>query len=198
MNGSKNSGAKARRMRRPSERNLQVFEQVRFLGETQAAVAARHGVSQERVSQICLQIDRWWARTHATGEEVDRRRADMLLTRRRLAHLFKRAARELAKESVALVKERTWVEDGQTRKETTSTQQPLNPQWGKLVLQVSKQLARLDAQFGPDDASFPAPVVRVPAAAATWGANTAGTQQEVEDLSDAGSAAELLSQVLGG
>src|SRR5262245_35748497 len=42
-----------RARRKPSPRNMQIYEQVRLLGHRQADVAARHGMNQQRVSQIC-------------------------------------------------------------------------------------------------------------------------------------------------
>ncbi len=157
MRETKMDAAKARRIRRPSERNLRVFEQVRQLGRTQAEVAAEYGISQERVSQICRQIDRWWARTHAEPGR-DRRRAELLLARRRFERIFTHAARELAKENIALVTQRTvWRAGDQARREETTRTQPQSPQWGKIVLATSRHLARLDAQLGPDDAARPGP-----------------------------------------
>jgi hypothetical protein len=49
----------ARRRRRPSERNLKIYEQVHVIGNDQSALAAEHGISQPRISAICRQVQRW-------------------------------------------------------------------------------------------------------------------------------------------
>ena len=51
----------ARTRRIPSQRNLQIYEAVKFDGQTQAAVAQQYGVAQSRVSQIVASVEAWAA-----------------------------------------------------------------------------------------------------------------------------------------
>jgi hypothetical protein len=142
---------KRRQLRQPSGRNLQVYRDVRELGETQAAVALRHGVTQERVSQICRQVERWLARcAQPTGDDGGPL-ADLILARKRYQQMFALAARELAKGDVELVTERVRQLGDERQVARTTRTEPLNPQWGKIVVVLTDRLRRLDAKLGPDE-----------------------------------------------
>jgi hypothetical protein len=145
------AGRRLRRVRQPSERNLQVFEAVRTEGRSQVEVARQYGLSQPRVAQICQQIDRWWARLRALGAGRDARRAELLLARRRYERILATASRHLAQNEVTLATEKTRHEGGQVLRTRTLRTEPVDPQWGRIVVWVSDRLARLDAELGPDD-----------------------------------------------
>jgi len=142
---------KRRRLRQPSGRNLQVYHEVRELGVAQAEAAARHGVTQERVSQICRQVERWLARSQQPHGSDDLGRAELHLERRRCQALYAAAFHELAKGDQSLLTQRVQTRGHEKRTVETTRQQPLNPQWAKLVAALSQRLAKLDAALGPDE-----------------------------------------------
>ncbi|MEX2173398.1 MAG: hypothetical protein WD872_03495 [Pirellulaceae bacterium] len=140
-----------RRKRQPSERNLQIYEQVRMLGQSQTAVAQRHGLSQRRVSQICQQTDRWRGQptVRADGQQSagESRQANRLLVRRRYEQLYVMAVRQMLREREALVTERRVERDGKTTVQRTSQRLPVNPQWLKIAGNASRQIAKLDREI---------------------------------------------------
>jgi hypothetical protein len=52
-----------RRARQPSRRNLELYHEIAGEGRLQVEVAARLGISQPRVAQLCRQVERWIERT---------------------------------------------------------------------------------------------------------------------------------------
>ncbi len=86
--------------RQPSPRNVEVYGCVRLVGQTQEEVAARYGLTQVRVSQICAQVQEWreWVNVqppHSPSHE-ERRRAARRLFRQRYEQIYAGVMRHLA------------------------------------------------------------------------------------------------------
>src|SRR5688500_12388975 len=83
------TASKARR-RRPSQRNTETHEAARVGGQAQLEGAARHRMTQRRVSAICRQVDRWRADEEAGGELTAdvRQRAERWVARKRLEKVY--------------------------------------------------------------------------------------------------------------
>ena len=143
-----------RAKRKPSPRNVQIYEAVRLTGERQADVAARHGLSQRRVSAICQQVDQWqrWASTAPNFEELQaqERRTALLQARHRCEKLLLAALKQAVRKQERLVSEVRRVVGGQEVVERTVRELPINPGWPKFAGSTSRDILRFTEQLGPD------------------------------------------------
>jgi hypothetical protein len=180
----------ARRQRPPSERNLQIFAQVRQFGERQATVAARHGMSQRRVSQICQQVERWRASLEdLPGQQgqAQRRRASLLFARQRAEQMRILALREVREAKRHLITERINYLDGQVQCRRTAREVTPDVQWLKVADKLSQDIADIDRELGPASAPVHAPET----------AHQGGTETLVDLLSSAGMSAHDSPQAVG-
>jgi len=143
-----------RAKRKPSRRNMQIYEEVRVLGQRQDDVAQRHGVNQKRVSQICQQVDRWraWVQTSPDREqmEAEQRRQTLLDVRKRNEKLLLAALRQAGRPSQRLVTERRVTEGGQTTIDRTERELPIDSGWLSVALKASNSVARISQTLGVD------------------------------------------------
>jgi len=143
-----------RSKRVPSERNQQIYSDVRLQGQSQAEVAQRHGMTQGRVSSICQQIDRWvnWAKSAPDDGKLaaQRRRMTLLQSRQRCEQIYLTAVMQMLEQSCVHLTEHISDRSGQTVSERTERQIPINVQWLKIASKASKDIARLDEKLGVD------------------------------------------------
>ena len=145
--------AKARQRRRPSARNLRIYEAVRVQGEVQAIAAVHYKVTQGRVAQICQQVDRWRAQNEPAelnelgGEE--KRKADLWLARQRLEAIYARAMQLLSKSQWSLITEKHGERNGKKWHERTERTTHGGVQWLKVALRVVEKLEKLSADPQP-------------------------------------------------
>jgi hypothetical protein len=132
---------------------VQIYEAVRLAGERQVDVAARHGLSQRRVSAICAQVDEWhrWASTARHGEDIQaqQRRIALLQARQRSERLFLLALKQAARKQEQLVTERRKIAGGREVIERTTREEPIDAQWLKLAGQMSRDLVRMNERLCP-------------------------------------------------
>lgn len=176
--------AQPRAKRRPSPRNSQIFEAVRVNGEKQAVVAARHGLSQRRVSAICAQVDEYqrWARSAPNADELaaEQRRRDLHQCRRRAEQLLTVALRQAAQSRQHLVSETRRIEGGQEVIVRTVQEVPVDVQWLKAAGNFCRDIVQINEQIGPDAESSLAmsDVDALLAAAAAEDEKKTGTEME--------------------
>jgi len=137
----------ARKRRQPSPRNLEIYEAVMLAGKTQEEVAAKHEVSQARVSQIVASVDAWRVSTAAVdrGElspEANQRN-EQWLARRRNHELYRRNIRAFDQSAQPLKTTKTVIEDGkEIRVETTVREQRPNASFLKGAQAANNELSR--------------------------------------------------------
>ncbi|MCI0360240.1 MAG: hypothetical protein L0211_17320 [Planctomycetaceae bacterium] len=140
--------------RKPSPRNMQIYEEVRLSGQRQAEVAARHGLNQQRVSQICQQVDRWrqWAAASPDYEaiEAEQRRQRLLAARKRHEQVLLLALRQAVQPSQSLVTERRVTDKHGTSVSRTEKVIPTSAAWAGLVFKASSSVAQLSEKLGVD------------------------------------------------
>jgi hypothetical protein len=147
------------RASRPSQRNLEIYEEVHVKGKSQLEVGAFRGLSQSRVSAICRQVARWRG-AHESSElgepqGASKVRAERWLTRRRLEEVYGWTLRGLESSGQSLVSHVTQDrDDGPTRRTITRKEQNLNVQWAKVARATVNdlhKLAELDEPEAPPD-----------------------------------------------
>jgi len=147
-------GALPRAKRKPSSRNMQIYEEVRVLEQRQADVAQRHGISQRRVSEICQQVDAWhaWVQSAPNLEEIEKqmRRTALLQARKRAEQILIIAVKHVAKETEQLVTERRTIQGDRTTVDRTVRELPIDAEWLKVAQQTSKDIARITDSLGVD------------------------------------------------
>jgi hypothetical protein len=136
------------RARRPSQRNLEIYEEVQVKGQSQLHTALRRGLSQSRVSAICRQVARWRGAQEPAelGEPqgVAKVRAERWLTRRRLEEVYGWTLRGLESSGQSLVSQVTQdQDDGPTRRITSRKEQNFNVQWAKVARATVNDLHKL-------------------------------------------------------
>ena len=133
---------------------MQIYEDVRVRGERQEDVAARHGLIQQRVSQICRQVDEWHASLASAPDyeafEADERRRRLLAARQREETILLTALRQAVAERDTIVSERRVTTAEGTQVTRTEKVVPVNPQWLKLARASSQSLTRINEKLGPD------------------------------------------------
>jgi hypothetical protein len=143
----------AHERKRPSERNLRIADEVRVGGRTQSEVAADFGISQRRVSQICRQVEQWfaspgWLRGETCGQDEERAMEE--LTRRQLAEIYGRAMRAYARSERVLVTRRNGErKEGERWSETSEREQRLDTGSLRVALRAIEQRARIDKRSTP-------------------------------------------------
>ena len=136
------------RVRRPSQRNLEVYEEVHVKGKSQLEVAALRGLSQSRVSAICRQVARWRGEHEPSelGEPqgAERVRAERFLTRRRLEEVYGWTLRGLAVSGETRKTYVTHMRGEETeRRVMTSRERDFNVQWAKVARATVNDLHKL-------------------------------------------------------
>jgi hypothetical protein len=131
--------------RRPSARNLAIYEAVKVRRKRQVDVGAQFGVSQRRVSKICQQVERWRdpAARQATPEELARH-----LVRQQLDEIYQRSLTQLAKSEKPLVVEWSGERNGQPWSERCIRDRPVEAKWLRMALQAAIRLAELERPAG--------------------------------------------------
>ena len=157
-----------RAQRAPSERNLQVYEAVGLRGQGQAAVAGQFGLSQQRVSQICRQVDEW----RAAATPTDRSAEDRHAHRAPIAAAAARAAagvddRRVRAPRLPMVVERRGERSGQTWRETITRDSPRSGPWIRLAVRISGLLLQLDLEPQSQPADDQAWLAKIAAQAAS-------------------------------
>ena len=136
------------RARRPSQRNLEIYEAVHVKGKSQLEVGAFRGLSQSRVSAICRQVARWRGE-HEPSELGEPQgavkvRAERFLTRRRLEEVYGWTLRGLESSGQSLVSQVTRSrDDGPTWRITQRKEQNFNVQWAKVARATVNDLHKL-------------------------------------------------------
>jgi hypothetical protein len=188
------------RRRKPSERNLRIYEEVRVEGIEQAEVAALHGVSPRRVSAICQQVDRWygeqepWQRGELQG--ASDRQAEHLVARRRLAHVYSWAMRGLKSSGQTLTEGHTTIPDhGTTVRKHISRDQKFNVQWLKIAKGAAEKLLALAADDEPGEVAPPPRVARGEAMLRAAACLRRAIRQEVQKVGKGG-VGKLVEQVV--
>ena len=139
---------------KPSPRNMQIYELVRVQNEPQEQVAARFGINQQRVSQICRQVEAWrqWLETAPDFEvrTADERRRMLLAARLREERLLLLALQRAIEPAETLVTERTMTSSEGTKVDRYEKVLPANPAWLKFAAQSARRIARLGQRLGID------------------------------------------------
>ena len=139
---------------KPSPRNMQIYELVRVQNERQEQVAARFGINQQRVSQICSQVEAWrrWLETAPdfAVRAADERRRMLLAARLREERLLLLALQRAVEPAETLVTERTMTSLAGTKVDRYEKVLPANPAWLKFAAQSAQRIARLGERLGVD------------------------------------------------
>ena len=148
-----------RSKRVPSERNQQIYSDIRLQGQSQAEVAQRHGLTQGRVSAICQQIDRWigWQKSKPDHGKLAAQQERMLLlrSRKRWEQIYLTAMMQLLDQTREQVLRYVPDRSGQAVVERAVCEKPVDVQWLQAACLVSRTLARLDKELGFDVAPSP-------------------------------------------
>jgi hypothetical protein len=143
-----------RARQKPSARNMQIYDLVRVQNERQERVAARFGVNQQRVSQICRQVEAWrqWLESVPDYEArvADERRRILLTARLREEKLLLLALQRAVEPAETLVTERTMTSPAGTKVDRYEKVLPANPAWLKFAAQSAQRVARLGERLGVD------------------------------------------------
>jgi hypothetical protein len=136
------------RASRPSQRNLEIYEEVHVKGKSQLEVGAFRGLSQSRVSAICRQVARWRGGQEPgdLGEPqgAAKVRAGRWLTRRRLEEVYGWTLRGLESSGQSQVSQVTRSrDDGPTWRITQRKEQNFNVQWAKVARATVNDLHKL-------------------------------------------------------
>jgi len=141
-----------RARRRPSERNLRIHELVCLRHERQEDVAAQYGLTQQRVSAICSQVQAWdkWQLASPDFEalEADQRRQQLLECRARDETVLVLALRGAVAERKSLVSTKRVTTAEGVQETRTERGVPGNPAWLKIVRGSSQSIARINAELG--------------------------------------------------
>lgn len=133
---------------------MQIYEDVCVLGQRQADVAARHGLIQQRVSQICRQVDEWHESLTGAPDfeaiEADERRRLLLAARQREEMILVTALRQAVAERETIVSERRVTTAEGTQVTRIEKAVPVNPQWLKVARASSQALTQINEKLGPD------------------------------------------------
>jgi hypothetical protein len=153
------------RRRRPSERNLEIHEEVRVNGLTQFDMAVKHGLTQRRVSAICKQVDRWYGEHEPweLGEPQGAagQRAERVVAKRRLENVYGWALRGLSQSGVTLTHYNIRQTDGEpTVRQTQRKEQQLNVQWAKVAKGTAEKLLDLAEEAEAAEIAPPPRVAR--------------------------------------
>jgi hypothetical protein len=106
-------------------------------------VAARLGLSQRRISQICQQVDRWRNSLRQRSEE-EAVAAERKFAGQQLDQVYVQAIRELER-SQKVVERRHGMKAGKPWSVETIRDQPADAQWLRLALKAVERHAELDA-----------------------------------------------------
>jgi hypothetical protein len=143
-----------RAKRMPSSRNMQIYEEVRLLGQRQEDVALKHGVNQKRISQVCQQVDRWldWVQASPDREriEAEQRRQILLDVRKRNEQLMLVALRHATGGGQRLVSERRLTKGSETTIDRTERELPTDSAWLRIAYKASNNIARISQKLGID------------------------------------------------
>jgi hypothetical protein len=133
---------------------MQIYEDVRVQRERQEDVAARHSLTQQRVSEICSQVEKWrqWQASAPDYEATlaNERRLRLLAARQREETVLLVALKQAAAERETLVTERRLTTAQGTQVTRTEKVLPTNPAWLKIVQSASQTLTRMNAKLGVD------------------------------------------------
>ncbi len=143
-----------RARRRPSARNMQIYEDSRVKGERQEDVAARHGLTQQRVSAICSQVQAWyqWQASAPDYEaiEANEQRLRLLAALQREETVLVVALRQAVRERETLVTERLETTAKGTATTRTEKVVPIDPTWLKIAQSASLRVLRIKERLGVD------------------------------------------------
>jgi hypothetical protein len=146
--------APSRARPKPSPRNMQIYELVHVQNERQEQVAARFGINQQRVSQICSQVEAWrrWLESAPDFEvrAADERRRMLLAARLREERLLLLALQRALEPAETLVTERTMTSSEGTKVDRYEKLLPANPAWLKFAAQSARRITRLGERLGVD------------------------------------------------
>lgn len=135
----------------PSERNLRVHAAACLDGQKQAAVAEQFGLSQQRVSKICQQVEAWREAANPSDPAAsDRRRVERQRLRQRLEQLWAWTAHEYERSRQPIVVERRGVRNGQTWSETTQRDSGRGEFWIRCAANISRLMLQFDLAASPD------------------------------------------------
>jgi hypothetical protein len=153
------------RRRRPSERNLRIYEEVRVEGLESLEVAVSYGVSRRRVSAICQQVDRWYGEQEpwrlGDPQGVAGQRAERLVAKRRLEHVYYWALRGLKCSGQSITEGHTTIPDGgPTVRKQVQKDQNFNVQWLKVAKGVAEELLTLATEKESGEVAPPPRVAR--------------------------------------
>lgn len=156
--------AKGRR-RRPSERNLEIHDEIRVKGTDSLEVAARYNISRRRVSAICQQVARWYGEQEpwrlGDPQGAAGQRAERLVAKRRLEHVYSWAMRGLTTSGQTITEGHTTATDGEpTVHKQVSKDQNFNVQWLKVAKGAVEKLLTLATEEEPAEVAPPARVAR--------------------------------------
>lgn len=148
------------RQRKPSWRNLEIYEQVRVEGLEQLEVGALHDVSRRRVSAICQQVDRWYGeqerRWMGDPQGVAGQRAERLVAKRRLEHMYSWAMRGLKCSGQSIIEGETTIAANGSRTDVqVQKDQNFNVQWLKVAKGMAEELLELSKEDEPGEVAPP-------------------------------------------
>src|SRR5262245_49681985 len=111
----------SRQRRRPSPRNLEIYDAVMLDGRTQLEVAAKHNLCQARISQIVASVEAWRVSTAAAdrGELApdQNQRKELWLAQQRNHELYRRSLRAFDDSTQSLTTTKTIREESLSRRE---------------------------------------------------------------------------------
>jgi len=133
---------------------MQIYEEVRLLGQRQEDVAQKHGVNQKRISQVCQQVDRWldWVQTSPDREriEAEQRRQILLDERKRNEQLMLVALHHATRGGQRLVTERRLTKGCEKTIDRTERELPTDSAWLRIAYKASNNIARISQKLGVD------------------------------------------------
>jgi hypothetical protein len=156
------AGRPARRLRPPSDRDLEVYKRTQIEGQRQWQVAQDRGLDPSRVSQIVKQVERWLAAggcptDPAVREHADRQRLSRARHKLRLTRAIERAAWAMeAPPYPVTTTRRRWVGDTEVWREETTRESPsVNLPAVRLLLRATDALHKLESQSELDEPEQP-------------------------------------------
>jgi hypothetical protein len=133
---------------------MQVYMAARDQGERQEDVAARHRLTQQRVSKICAQVQTWyeWQASAPDYEtiEANEQRLRLLAALQREETILVTALRHAVRERETLVTETTETSAKGTAVTRTEKTMPNTPAWLKLAQSASLRVFRFRERLGVD------------------------------------------------
>src|SRR5215207_8753611 len=135
-----------RKKRTPSGRDQAIFVARRTLGRTTLELAAEHGLSPSRISQIVRRVEKWRANASPLEDgdlnHQERQRLERWLARERSQAIYDRAIRAYDTAPPELTTTKSGARDGKQFSEQTRRQMPPSVQLLKLALRAGEDLAK--------------------------------------------------------